>query len=718
MSPATVRQPWPVRRVPPPWDDRPRVDLQAPVQYVKGVGPQRAAALVRLGIVTAEDLLFHLPMRYEDRRAFARVADLRAGMKVSVSGTVAVAGLRRARRMTLYEVRLEDGTGRLKALWFNQPFLKDTLGRGSRVVLYGLVERDTYGGGLVMTSPQDEIVEADDTPGVHTGRVVAVYEKLGPLTGKALRRVLHHLAQEVPASLPDPLPEGVRERLDVIGRGEALRRVHVPQDQDSVEALNAARSPGHRRLILEEFFLFLLGLALRRDGRRERAARTPFQVTDAIREAVKRVLPFRLTDAQKRVLKEIASDLQGPFPMNRLVQGDVGAGKTLVALLAMVVAVENGRQAAFMAPTEILAEQHFLTFKRLLARMPYSVDLFTSALKGRARQDAAARLVSGETQIAIGTHALIQGTVTFDRLGLAVVDEQHRFGVLQRDELRRKGAVADVLVMTATPIPRTLALTAYGDLDVSVVDQRPPGRTPIRTVQRPASDRRFVLDALGRVIAEGGQAYVVYPLVEESEKLEEVRAAVDMAEEWRRALPEVPVGLLHGRLKSDEKEAVMSAFAHGRTKVLVATTVIEVGVDVPNATLMVVEHAERFGLAQLHQLRGRVGRGHRPSTCILVTHGRLSADARARMEVLVQTDDGFVIAEKDLELRGPGDFFGTRQSGLPTFRAGHLVRDRDLMELARQEALRDVPGHLAAPPLRAFLEAGDWERRFGLARVG
>jgi ATP-dependent DNA helicase RecG len=694
------------------------MDLQAPVQYVKGVGPQRAAALVRLGVATAEDLLFHLPLRYEDRSTFGRVGDLRAGMKVSVSGTVSVAGLRRARRLTLYEVRLEDGTGRLKALWFNQPFLKDTLVRGARVVLYGLVERDTYGGGLVMTSPQYEVLDAADAPGVHTGRVVPVYEKLGPLTGKALRRVLHHLAQEVPPDLPDPLPEGVRQGLGVIGRGDALRRVHVPLDDDGLEALNAARSPAHRRLILEEFFLFQLGLALRRQGRRERSPRPPFQVTDATREAVKRILPFRLTEAQRRVLREIADDLQRPVPMNRLVQGDVGAGKTLVALLAMVVAVENGRQAAFMAPTEILAEQHFLTFKRLLARVPYSVDLLTSALKGKARKEAAARLLSGETHIAIGTHALIQEGVGFKRLGLAVVDEQHRFGVLQRDELRRKGMEADVLVMTATPIPRTLALTAYGDLDVSVVDQRPPGRTPIRTVQRPASDRRFVLDALRQVVAGGGQAYVVYPLVEESEKLEEVRAAVEMAEEWRRALPDVPVGLLHGRLRSDEKEAVMSAFSTGALRVLVATTVIEVGVDVPNATLMVIEHAERFGLAQLHQLRGRVGRGTRPSVCILVTHGRLSEEARARMDVLVQTDDGFVIAEKDLELRGPGDFFGTRQSGLPTFRAGHLVRDRDLMELARQEALRDVPGHLSAQPLRTFLEAGGWERRFGLARVG
>jgi ATP-dependent DNA helicase RecG len=436
---------------------------------------------------------------------------------------------------------------------------------------------------------------------------------------------------------------------------------------------------------------------------------------------VKRILPFRLTGAQKRVLKEIADDLQSPHPMNRLVQGDVGSGKTMVALLSMVVAVEDGFQAAFMAPTEILAEQHYLTFKRLLARCEYTVGLFTSALKGKDRVRANEELASGRVQIAVGTHALIQQGVGFHRLGLAVVDEQHRFGVLQREDLRKKGGDVDVLVMTATPIPRTLALTAYGDLDVSVVDERPPGRTPITTVHRAASERRAVVDAVRRALQAGRQAYVVYPLVEESDKLEDVKAATQMAEEWRAALPEARVGLLHGRLKGAEKEQVMGAFHRGEVQVLVATTVIEVGVDVPNATVMVVEHAERFGLAQLHQLRGRVGRGAGSSTCVLVTHGRLSDEARARIEVLTRSDDGFLIAEKDLELRGPGDFFGTRQSGLPRLRVGDLMRDRELMAVAREEAFRYVDEARAgrAPgPLEEFLERGGWQRRFGLARVG
>jgi ATP-dependent DNA helicase RecG len=696
------------------------MDLQAPVQYVKGVGPQRAESLSKAGVRTAEDLLLHLPMRYEDRRSFARVADLAPGMRVSVSGEIAVAGLRRARRLTIYEVRLDDGSGRLKAIFFNQPYLKDTLARGKKVVLYGLVERDAMGSRLlVMRSPQYEIVEKDEHGGIHTGRIVPVYEKLGTLTVKPLRRVLAHLAEQVPPGLEDPLPPGLRERLSVIGRGEALRRVHLPGDADRLELLNAFRSPGHVRLILEELLLFQLGLARRRSGVRAERKRAAFEVRDAAREAVKRILPFPLTGAQKRVVREIADDLRSPHPMNRLVQGDVGSGKTLVALLSMVVVVENGWQSALMAPTEILAEQHFLTLRRLLKRCPYRVELLTSAVKGRERQAALARIASGEAQIVVGTHALIQEGVLFHRLGLAVADEQHRFGVLQREELRKKGYDADVLVMTATPIPRTLALTAYGDLDVSIVDEKPPGRTAIRTELRSASERREVVSLLKRAVAEGRQAYVVYPLVEESEKLEDVKAATEASEEWSAALPGVRVGLLHGRMKSAEKEETMGAFTRGEIQVLVSTTVVEVGVDVPNATVMVIEHAERFGLAQLHQLRGRVGRGAASSTCVLLAYGRLSEVARSRLDVMVSTEDGFAIAERDLEIRGPGDFFGTRQWGVPTFRVAHLIRDRDLLERARAEAFGLVgDGGDLPPSLARFLENGGWERRFGLARVG
>jgi ATP-dependent DNA helicase RecG len=697
------------------------IELEGSVQYVRGVGPERAAALAKAGVANVEDLLYYLPFRYEDRRAFAAIRDLSQGMKVSVSGTIVVAGLRRARRLSLYEAQIEDGSGRLKALWFNQPFLRNTLERGKRVVLYGAVERDPYvPRRLMMSSPQWEVLDDEGADQIHSGRIVPVYEKLGALTTRPLRRILTTLARELPDDLPDLLPPGVRERLAVTSRAAALREVHAPADVPLAE-LNAARSPGHRRLILEELFLFQLGLALRRETVREKRKELPVEVTDRAREAIKKILPFHLTNAQKRVLREIADDMRTPYPMNRLVQGDVGSGKTMVALLSMVLAVENDAQAAFMAPTEILAEQHHLTFRRLLQRVGYKTEILTAAVKGKERAAALARIASGEAQIAVGTHALIQDEVRFHRLGLAVVDEQHRFGVLQRRELSSKGALVDVLVMTATPIPRTLALTAYGDLDVSVVDERPPGRQPVRTVQRPSAARREVAEKLKREIAAGHQAYIVYPLVEESEKLEDIQAATAMFEEWQHALPGVRVGLLHGRMKSAEKEAVMSAFARNETAVLVATTVIEVGVDVPNATLMVIEHAERFGLAQLHQLRGRVGRGAAPSTCVLLTHGRLSGEAKARMEVMVETEDGFVIAEKDLEIRGPGDFFGTRQSGLPTFRVANLVRDRALIETARQEAFRFAAEWKDGRPpaeLRAFLEQGGWEKRFRLARVG
>ncbi len=670
---------------------------------------------------TALDLLLHAPLRYEDRRAFAKVGELRPGMKVAVAGTVAVAGARRARRVSIYEIRLGDGSGYLKAIWFNQPYLKDALPKGARVVLFGEVEPDQFGGrGVVMTSPQYEKVEEGDA-GIHTGRIVAVHERLGALTAKPLRRILTGLAESLPDDLPDPLPPAVREALGVIPLAPALRGLHDPPPDADLAQLNASRSPAHVRLILEELFLFQAGLALQREKRRAGPKVARYEIGDAQREAVKRVLPFRLTEAQKRVLREIVDDLRSPHPMHRLVQGDVGSGKTVVALLAMVVAAECGLQAAFMAPTEILAEQHYLTFRRVLAKAPYGVELLTASVKGKARKEVLERLRSGASAFAVGTHALIQEDVAFQRLGLAVVDEQHRFGVLQREELRRKGRDVDLLVMTATPIPRTLALTAYGDLDVSVIDERPPGRTPIRTLWKPASERRAVLEQVKAELRQGRQAYVVYPLVEESEKLEDVKAATAMAEQWRAALPGVRVELLHGRMKGPEKEAVMAAFASGQAPVLVATTVIEVGVDVPNATLMVIEHAERFGLAQLHQLRGRVGRGAGASTCVLLSHGATSEEARARLQVLVDTDDGFRIAERDLELRGPGDFFGTRQSGLPRFRVAELLRDRALLEQARREAFALCARHRggALPqPLPHYLEGGAWEARFGLARIG
>jgi len=700
----------------------PMPELAASVQFLKGVGPQRAAALTRLGVRSVEDLLFHLPMRYEDRSRVVPIASLVPGQRAAVSGRVVVAGVRRARRMPLFEAVVEDASGkRLKVLWFNQPYLKDVVERGREIVLFGLVERDAYSGGrLMMSSPEHELPREGGAALTHSGRVVPVYEKLGPLTGRMLRRVITAVVEQLGPDLPDPLPPGVRQRLGITSRREALHDVHAPPREADLERLNRARSPAHVRLILEEFFLFQLGLARRRLARGGRAEGKSFRVDDGIRAAVRRMLPYRLTGAQKRVLREIADDMRSPRPMSRLLQGDVGCGKTVVALVAMVIAVENRVQAAFMAPTEILAEQHLLSIGRTLGRLGYRVELLSAAVKGRERAELLGRIERGEAQIVVGTHALIQSGVRFARLGLAVIDEQHRFGVIQREDLRRKGLHVDTLVMTATPIPRTLALTAYGDLDVSVIDEMPPGRTPVRTLLRTASERRDVVARVRTAVAAGRQAYVVYPLVEESDKLEEVQAAVQMEAQWRGAIPEASVGLLHGRLRSEEKERVMRRFASGELQLLVATTVIEVGVDVPNATVMVIEHAERFGLAQLHQLRGRVGRGAVVSTCILVRHGRSSRVSRARLEAMLSTGDGFAIAETDLEIRGPGDFFGTRQWGMPTFRVSHLLRDRDLLERAREEAQRyaeEVDRDPHAGALRAFLQER-WAERFGLARVG
>jgi ATP-dependent DNA helicase RecG len=661
------------------------MDLQAPVQTLKGIGPSRAAALAREGIASVGDLLLHVPMRYEDRRRITAVAALVPGQTACVQGSLVAARLGRARRMTILECVLDDGTGRLRALWFNQPFLRERLTRGARVVLFGRVEVDPRArGSLTMRSPAHELVDECGNVAVESGRIVPIYERIGTLSGTQLRRLLRPLIAVPPeGEQVDPLPGEVRARLGVVGLAEALRGVHAPDGDADLEALAGARSPGHLRLIIEELFAFQLRLALRGHARRGQAA-PAFGVDERARTSCRAVVPFRLTEAQKRVSREIVADLGSTVPMRRLLQGDVGSGKTIVALLATAVVVANGHQVAFMAPTEILAEQHYLNLRRLLAGQPIVVDLLTGAVQGREREAVQARIASGESQLVVGTHALLEPEVRFARLGLAVIDEQHRFGVLQRAGLLGKRVPAvHALVMTATPIPRTLALTVYGDLDVSILDELPPGRSPVETLTASASGRRRAVELVAREIEDGHQAYVVYPLIEESAELEGVRAVTTAFDEWRQALPAARVSLLHGRMSAAEKDAIMAAFARGEVQVLVTTTVIEVGVDVANATVMIVEHAERFGLAQLHQLRGRVGRGVARSVCLLVAHGRLSEVARRRLGAMVETQDGFVIAERDLALRGPGELLGTRQAGLPRLRVARLDRDLGLVEQAR-----------------------------------
>lgn len=702
-----------------PTDLRP----ETPVQYVKGIGPERALSLEKEGIRTVIDLLRILPRRYEDRSSFAPMAGARPGIKATFSGRIAAVSLKRARRMPIFECLVEDGTGRLRCVFFGQAYLKDSLKVGRRVVLYGAPERDRFAAGLGLHSPDCELLDdADESEGpvedaMHMGRVVPVYEKRAGLLPKIWRRVMTGLARSLPRDFgaPDPLPEEMRRILGVIGVREAYVAVHDPERGEDVRALNSARSRGHLRLILEEFALFAIGLAARRLDRRPGVVVRP---TAAAREAVKKILPYPLTQAQKRVLREIALDMESGREMSRLLQGDVGAGKTIVAVLSMLLPVAEGRQAVLVAPTEVLADQHFLTLARLLAPLGTRVARLAGSQRSRERREALEAIASGQASIVVSTHAVFEPDVAFHSLALAIVDEQHRFGVVQRDELRRKGEGVHLLVMTATPIPRTLALSFHGDLDTSVLDEKPPGRLPIRTVHRFEGQRDRIVETARRHLSEGRQVYVVGPLVEESEKLADVRAVSQLTEEWRAWLPGVRVECLHGRMSREEKGAAMDAFQRGETGVLVSTTVIEVGVDVPNATLMIVEQAERFGIAQLHQLRGRVGRGRFASECLLVTRTQPRDEAKARIDALVASEDGFFLAERDLEIRGPGDFFGTRQSGRGLFQAGDPVRDRELLLRARDvadEYWRQAPSDA---PLRAYARSAEWEQRFGLSRVG
>ena len=693
--------------------------LSAPVATLRGIGEQRARELARAGIETVEDLLLRLPFRYEDRATLTPIASLRRGAPASACGEVVKCALRTTRRpgFTVFEALVRDASGLITAVWFNQRYLRDVFAPGQRVVLYGPVE--TRGlSGAQFNNPSYEFVEpeTDELGGVHTGRIVPVYERIGSLTPKLQRSLVHGALEGVHADL-DPLPAEIRHRLALPSRDVALREVHFPAPGSDVAALNARRTPAQRRLIFEEFFEFQLGVALRRRASDGEAKPFRVLVDDRIREAARRVLPFRLTAGQKGALREIVEDQQRRRPMNRLLQGDVGSGKTVVAGLAALVALENGLQVAVMAPTSLLAEQHGRTLGQLLASATFPVDVLTGSTPAAQRRALAAAIAGGEPRLVVGTHALVEQDVAFARLGLVVVDEQHRFGVLHRASLRAKGQNPDVLVMTATPIPRTLAMTAYGDLDVSAIRERPPGRTPVRTTVRPEERRAEVYEFVRGELEQGRQAYVVYPLVEDSQKID-VRAATEMADHLAQEIfPAHRVGLLHGRMKADAKERTMAAFVRGEIHVLVSTTVIEVGVDVANASVMLVEHAERFGLAQLHQLRGRVGRGAAVSSCILMYTTPLTADATARLRAIAATDDGFALAEKDLELRGPGDVFGTRQSGMPHLRVGDLVRDRDTMALAHDEARAWLAAHGTDDPAVAHV-ARTWAHRFGLGGVG
>lgn len=673
---------------------------------------------------TVEDLLHYLPMRYEDRSNLARIADLQDGVMASVEVKVRVGGIvpLKGGRLKMYEFIATDGEGQVRAFWWNQVFLNRVFNRGSRVVLYGQWKWNKYKGFFEVENAEYELLtdeEGDDEPGaIHTARRVPVYRKLGDFRTRQLRSIFHHVLANLPETFAESLPADVVERNALLGRDAALRNAHFPADDSPVDDYNQMKSAAHRRLIFEELFWLTFAIGLRRLERVKEPKGELIEITDRVREAVRRILPFKPTEAQKRAIKEIVADMTGEEPMNRLLQGDVGSGKTIVAVQAMVISVENGYQAALMAPTEILAEQHARNIKRWLADTRYRVELLLGSTKAREKREIQEALKSGEIDIIIGTHALIQEAVEFHKLGLAVIDEQHRFGVMQRAAIRQLGQNPDVLVVTATPIPRSLAMTVYGDLEVSVIDELPPGRTPVKTFVRGDDRREKIYEFIRQQLQSGRQAYIVYPIIEESEKLD-LRNATEMYEHLSRdVFPEFQVGLLHGKMKPAEKEAVMKAFSANETQILVATTVIEVGVDVPNASIMLIEHAERFGLSQLHQLRGRVGRGAAESYCILLAQFSKTKEARERLKIMEETTDGFKIAEKDLEIRGPGEVMGTRQSGLPEFRLANLVRDQKILELAKGEANYLLTERINAAETARLIQQVRSQPRFGLANVG
>jgi ATP-dependent DNA helicase RecG len=764
--------------------------------YVRGVGPRVATILAAKAILTAEDLLYHLPFRYEDRQNPRSLDEIKPGETASVIAEVRGSMLLSTRRAPIFELTVGQGRHVLKCIWFNGGYLNGKFQAGQTIAVYGKIEPSRSTSNFKMIQPQFELLPdaGDDaeTRLLEVGRITPVYESLGGsrLASRWQRRVIFHLLDAVRGAVPEYLPAALLGRLNLPDRETALRQVHYPPEGTAFTQLQAHATPAHRRLIFEELFFLELGLELKRRRMRERTG-IAFATTDNVREALREVLPFHPTTAQKRALGEIVSDMRGASPMRRLLQGDVGSGKTIVALQAMLVAMENGYQAALMAPTEILATQHFLAARKLLERSSRKprIVLLTGSLDPDRKRHARGMINRGEAQLVIGTHALIEEKVEFDRLGLVVVDEQHRFGVVQRFRLMKKprpdgteGAEPDVLVMTATPIPRTLALSLYGDLDLSILDELPPGRTPIATRRVPGDDAEKVWDFVRKQVKQGRQAYVVYPVIEGTKddqpeldfshdyapaglesappalsktrsarkgKTAELfpkavqqanpttksglKSAVEMHEKLSKGeLAGLRVGLLHGRLDADEKEIIMRRFQRGETDVLVATTVIEVGVDVPNASVMVVEHAERFGMAQLHQLRGRVGRGAAKSYCVLMTGPRVSPLAEERLNAMVRTQDGFELAELDLAMRGPGEFFGTRQAGLPDFRVANLVRDRELLEIAKVEATRfanaPAPDPSSSDPSRLETEAERarvwtrlkeaWQRRYGLVEAG
>ncbi len=692
--------------------------LNTSIQYVKGIGEKRAQALQEVGVSTILDLLYYFPRRYLDRSHITKIKDLSKNVVATVVGKVEFCGIKQGKRKRFVLV-LFDGTGYLNCVWFQRAaYWTKVFSKGETVAFSGKVG---FFGEFQMVHPDfDRLTEAGEKDFLHTGRIIPLYpstEKLSKigLDSRGFRQIQKNVTAKYTRYLKETIPQEVIKKRAFISLRQSISQVHFPENRN---LLAAAR----RRLKFDELFYLELMLALRKKQVEIKRHGIEFlKVGERTRNLIQS-LPYELTGAQKRVLREIREDMKKNTPMNRLVQGDVGSGKTVVALIAMMMSVENGYQGALMAPTEILAVQHYFNVRNLLQDFQIKVVLLVGAQKKAEREESLRQVESGEAEIVIGTHALIQEGVTFKKLGLAIIDEQHRFGVMQRATLMEKGLSPDVLVMTATPIPRTLSLTLYGDLDISIIDELPPGRKPIKTFWRSDKKRDKVYAFVKQQIQLGAQVYIIFPLIEESEKMD-LQAAIESYESLRKGLfAEFKVGLLHGRMRSDEKEMIMTDFKVGMLQVLVSTTVIEVGVDVPNATIMIIENAERFGLPQLHQLRGRVGRGQKESFCFLMAKYPMSKEAKVRLQTMCETNDGFIIAEVDLKLRGPGEFFGTKQSGLPELRIADIVKDTELLLIAREEAFnlarQDRPlQDIANIPVRTHFFK-NYRDKFDLARIG
>jgi len=699
----------------PPRDTIP-VRLDDPVTVLRGIGPRWAGELAERGVSSVGDLLACLPFRYEDRRFPRPLAEARPGEELTAIGQVLSSRLirTRGRGMEIFTVLLDDGTAALPLVFFNRGYLGQWMTPGTRLVVHGMPR--LTGRRLELHSPDFDLVRPGEDPASVLGWF-PIYERIGPLSPKRMRAAIRQALAEL-GEAPDPFPPALLASHGFPARLEALRGVHLPPANTGAEDLAEGTTPGHRRLAFEEFFLLELGLALRRQRRRAEKRGGGYAIDEALKARLESLLPFELTGAQRRALGEIETDLEAPWPMNRLLMGDVGSGKTVVAALAMVIAVENGWQAAMMAPTEILALQHAGSLQRLLAPAGLRVELLTAGLPAPLQRDARERITSGRARVVVGTHSLLSESTVFQRLGLVVIDEQQRFGVEQRADLAAKGTHPDTLVMSATPIPRTLAMVTYGDLDVSILDEKPPGRRPIRTVVRTHDQREGVMEGIARALAEGRRIYVVRPAVEESGA--GMKAAEEGRREYQDRFPGTAVALVHGRIKPADRQRNLERFAAGEVQLLVATTVIEVGIDVREASVIVVEDADRFGLAQLHQLRGRVGRGDLKSYCVLVASEGAGAEALARLKVLEETDDGFRVAEQDLRLRGPGELAGTAQSGVPSFRAADLVRHQDLLISAREAAFAMVErgGEAGVPPALHEETLRRHGERLRLAEVG